>query len=48
MKIKKTNTTTYHPQTNAQAEVCDKTIAACLKTQVPCIGNNPGNNTLLQ
>jgi hypothetical protein len=34
MKIKKTNTTTYHPQTNAQAEVCNKTLAAYLKTQV--------------
>ena len=34
MKIKKTNTTPYHPQTNAQAEVCNKTISAYLKTQV--------------
>jgi transposase InsO family protein len=34
VKIKKTNTTPYHPQTNAQAEVCNKTIAAYLKTQV--------------
>jgi transposase InsO family protein len=28
MKIKKTHTTPYHPQTSAQAEVCNKTIAA--------------------
>jgi hypothetical protein len=34
MKIKKTNTIPYHPQTNAQAEVCNKTIAAYWKTQV--------------
>ncbi len=34
MKIKKTNTTPYHPQTNAQAEVCNKIIVAYLKTQV--------------
>jgi hypothetical protein len=34
MIIKKTNTTPYCRQTNAQAEVCNKTIAAYLKTQV--------------
>jgi hypothetical protein len=34
MDIKKTNTTTFHPRTNAQAEVCNKTTAAYLKTQV--------------
>ncbi len=35
MRIKKTNTTPYHQQTNAQAEVCNKIIAAYyLKTQV--------------
>jgi hypothetical protein len=34
MKIRKTNTTTYLPQTNIQAEVYNKTIAAYLKTQV--------------
>jgi hypothetical protein len=34
MRINKTNATPYHPQTNAQVEVCNKTIAACLKTQV--------------
>jgi hypothetical protein len=28
MKIKKINTTPCHPQTNAQAEFCNKTIAA--------------------
>jgi transposase InsO family protein len=32
MGIKKTNTTPYHPQTNAQAKVCNKTIAAYLET----------------
>jgi transposase InsO family protein len=32
--IKKTNTTPYHPQTNAQTEVCNKTIAAYLEIQV--------------
>jgi hypothetical protein len=30
----KDNITPYHQQTNAQAEVCNKTIAAYLKTQV--------------
>jgi hypothetical protein len=34
MRVKKTNTTTYHPQMNTQAEVCNKTIVAYLKTQV--------------
>jgi hypothetical protein len=34
MRIKNSNTTPYHPQTNAQAEVYNKTIAAYLKTQV--------------
>jgi hypothetical protein len=33
MSIKKT-TSPYHPQTNAQVEVCNKTIATFLKTQV--------------
>jgi hypothetical protein len=33
MGIKKTNTTPYHPQTNAQSEVCNKPIAAYLKKQ---------------
>jgi hypothetical protein len=32
MNIKKTHTTSYHPQTIAQAGVCNKTIAANLKT----------------
>jgi transposase InsO family protein len=32
--IKKTRTTPFHPQTNAQAEVCNKTIAAYLKFQI--------------
>jgi transposase InsO family protein len=34
IRIKKTNTTLYHPKTSAQAAVCNKTIAAYLKTQV--------------
>ena len=34
MNVKKTNTSPYHPQTNAQVEVCNKTIATYLKTQV--------------
>jgi hypothetical protein len=34
MQIKKTKTTPYHPQTNAQAEVCNKVFAGYLKTQV--------------
>ena len=34
MKIKKTTTSPYHPQTNAQVEVCNKTVAQYLKTQV--------------
>ncbi len=34
MGIKKTNATPSHPQTNAQAEVNNVTIAACLKIQV--------------
>jgi transposase InsO family protein len=34
MGIEKSHKTPYHPQTNAQAEVCNKTIAAYLKTQV--------------
>ena len=34
MEIKKTTTSPYHPQTNAQVEVCNKTIATYLKTQV--------------
>jgi hypothetical protein len=34
MSIKKTNTSPYHPKTNAQVEVCNKTIATYLKTQV--------------
>jgi hypothetical protein len=32
-EYQKTNTTLFHLQTNAQAEVCNKTIAAYLKTQ---------------
>jgi transposase InsO family protein len=32
LKIKKTTTTPYHPQTNAQVEVVNKTIAQYLKT----------------
>ena len=34
MKIKRTTTSPYHPQTNAQVEVCNKTVAQYLKTQV--------------
>jgi len=34
MTIKKTTTSPYHPKTNAQVEVCNKTIATYLKTQV--------------
>ncbi len=34
MSIKKTTTSPYHPKTNAQVEVCNKTIATYLKTQV--------------
>jgi hypothetical protein len=34
LKVKKTTTTPYHPQTNAQVEVVNKTIAQYLKTQV--------------
>ena len=34
MNIKKTTTSPYHPQTNAQAEVCNKTIAQYLATHV--------------
>ena len=34
MKVKKTTTSPYHPQTNAQVEVCNKTVAQYLKTQV--------------
>ena len=34
MSIKKTTTSPYHPQTNAQVEVCNKTIATYLRTQV--------------
>ena len=34
MDVKKTTTSPYHPQTNAQVEVCNKTIATYLKTQV--------------
>jgi hypothetical protein len=30
----KTTTSPYHPKTNAQVEVCNKTIATYLKTQV--------------
>jgi hypothetical protein len=33
MDIKKTNTTPNHLQTNTQAEVCNKYIAACLKNK---------------
>jgi hypothetical protein len=34
MSIKKTMTSPYHPKTNAQVEVNNKTIATYLKTQV--------------
>ena len=34
MKVKRTTTSPYHPQTNAQVEVCNKTVAQYLKTQV--------------
>ena len=34
MKVKKTTTASYHPQTKAQVEVCNKTVAKYLKTQV--------------
>ena len=34
MKVKKTTTSPYHPQTNAQVEVCNKTVAQYLRTQV--------------
>jgi hypothetical protein len=34
LRVKKTTTTPYHPQTNAQVEVVNKTIAQYLKTQV--------------
>jgi hypothetical protein len=34
LKIKKKTNTIYHPQTNAQVEVVNKTIAQYLKTQV--------------
>jgi transposase InsO family protein len=33
MSIKKTTTSPYHPKTNAQVEVCNKTISNYLKTQ---------------
>jgi hypothetical protein len=33
LRIKKINTTPYHPQTSVQAEVCNKTIAAYSKTK---------------
>ena len=36
MKIKKTNTTPFYSQTNVQADVCYKTIAAYLKAQDKC------------
>jgi hypothetical protein len=45
MVIKKTNTAPYHPKTNDEAEVCNKTIAAYLKTLVQ---HWNGNYTLLQ
>ena len=34
LNIQKTTTTPYHPQSNAQVEVCNKTIAKYLKTKV--------------
>ena len=34
MKVKKTTTYPYHPETYAQVEVCSKTVAQYLKTQV--------------
>jgi hypothetical protein len=34
MSVKKTTTFPYHPKTNAQVEVCSKTITTYLKTQV--------------
>jgi transposase InsO family protein len=34
LKVKKTTTTPYHPQTNSQVELVNKTIAQYLKTQV--------------
>ena len=34
MQVKRTTTSPYHPQTNAQVEVCNKTVAQYLKTQV--------------
>ena len=34
MNIKKTTTSPYHPQTNAQTEVCNKTIAQYLGIHV--------------
>jgi transposase InsO family protein len=34
LKVKKTTTTPYHPQTNAQVEVVNNTIAQYLKTEV--------------
>ena len=34
MNIKRTTTSPYHPQTNAQVEVCNKTVAQYLRTQV--------------
>ena len=34
MKVKKTTTSPNHPQTNTQVEVCNKTAAKYLKTQV--------------
>jgi hypothetical protein len=34
MGVKNTNTAPYHPQTNAQAEVCNKINCSLFKTQV--------------
>jgi transposase InsO family protein len=34
MSIKKTTSSPYHPQTNAQVEICNKTIATYLRTKV--------------
>ena len=34
MQVKRTTMSPYHPQTNAQVEVCNKTVAQYLKTQV--------------
>ena len=33
MELKKTTTSPYHPQSNAQVEVCNKTMTKYLKTQ---------------